>query len=271
LEINMSKASEHYQAGELKQAIAAAIEDVKKNPTDTARRSLLCDLLLFNCDIEKADKQLDAIGHQDPDAAVGIGLYRHLLRAEEARQQFYNDGRVPEFIGLPSDHLKLHLEASIRLREGNVAEAMSLLAKAEEKRPHCKGTCGGKAFDDFRDGDDLNASYFEVLTSTGKYFWIGIDQVEYLEIRKPTRPRDLVWVRAHMIVKDGPDGEVYMPTMYAGTHTNEDDRVRLGRSTDWKGKTGEPVRGVGQRTFLVGEEGKTILELGTVNFEQPGV
>ena len=71
------------------------------------------------------------------------------------------------------------------------------------------GTCDGVEFEDLRDLDDLMAPLFEVLTSNGKYYWVPIEQVELIEFRPVVRPRDLLWRRVRMVVKDGPDGEVY--------------------------------------------------------------
>ena len=44
------------------------------------------------------------------------------------------------------------------------------------------------------------------------------------------------------------------------------DSARLGRITDWVGGDGSPVRGIGQRSFLLGDESVGILELGRVEF-----
>jgi type VI secretion system protein ImpE len=257
----MTTAREHYEAGDLKQAVTAALEDVRNHPEDVNRRGLLAELLCFAGELDRADRQLDALGHQDPAVSVGVGLFRHLIRAEQARQQFYAEGRLPEFLDQPSEALRLHLEASIHLREGRPAEAAELLARAEAQRPHPAGTCDGKAFDDFRDLDDLVAPVFEVLTSNGKYYWIPAERVEVVEFRPPARPRDLLWRRAHMVVRGGPDGEVYLPALYAGTHAAADDRARLGRVTEWQGGDGAPVRGVGQRTYLVGDDARPVLEI----------
>jgi type VI secretion system protein ImpE len=254
-------ARELYEAGQLQEAVAAMNDEVKKNPTDLGRRGFLCELLCFVGNLERADAQLDAIGHQDPQSMPGVSLWRQLIRAEQARQQFYAEGRVPEFLGVPSPTLRQHLEASILLREGKTAEAARLLAMAEAERPKFAGTCDGKPIDDLRDLDDLAAPLFEVLTSTGKYYWVGMDQVELVEFRPPARPRDLLWLRAHMVVRDGPDGEVYLPTLYAGTHADPDEKMRLGRATDWRGGGDAPVRGVGLRTYLVGDADRTILEI----------
>jgi type VI secretion system protein ImpE len=258
-----------YEAGSLKDAIEAAKGEVRSRPTDTSIRGFLCELLCLTNELERADGHLDALVEQDPQATVGIQLFRQLIRAEQARQQFYTDGRVPEFLNVPSPVLQMHLEASILLREGKVAEATQKLAAAEEQRTKVSGTCDEQPFTDFRDLDDLTAPFFEVLTSTGKYYWVPIEHVDLIEFRAPSRPRDLLWQRAHMIVRNGPDGEVYLPTLYFGTAAETDDRVRLGRVTDWRGGEGTPVRGIGQRTFLIGEDSKSILELKELAFAQP--
>lgn len=262
------KATQLYQAGDLTAAVAAALEEVKQAPSDSGRRGFLCELLCFTGDLERADRQLDTLTNLAPEAAVGIALFRQLIRAEQARQQFYSIGAMPEFLGEPTPALKLYLEASIYVREQRPEEAAKLLAQAEEQRPKPKGICNGQPFEDFRDLDDLTAGFFEVLTSTGKYFWIPIERVETIEFRPPARPRDLLWQRAHLIVHNGPDGEVYLPTLYAGTSADADDKVRLGRYTDWRGGPGVPVRGAGQRTFLVGDEARSILELKEITIYQ---
>jgi type VI secretion system protein ImpE len=257
-------ASEHYKAGRLQAAIDAAIEEVKKQPTNPVPRGLLAELLCFAGEWERADKQLDALSHQDPSVAVGVALFRQLIRAAQARDDFYASGRVPEFLDKPSPQMTQILEASIYLREGKNADAAKLLEQAEAQRPRPAGTCNGKPFDELRDTDDLTASVFEVLTSTGKFYWIPMERVEHIEFRAPARPRDLLWRPAQMIVHDGPDGEVYLPALYAGAAKETDDVMRLGRATDWR--DGPPVRGVGQRTFLVGDAGMSIMEMQEVTF-----
>ncbi len=262
-------AKEHYQAGNLAEAIAAAGEDVKRHPTDVSRRGFLCELLCFTGDLQRADVQLETIAQQDPQSAVGITQLRQVIRAEQARQQFYTDGRLPDFLGEPSPCLKQHLEASIRVREGKLGEASELLATAEQSRPRVAGQGNGEPFDDLRDLDDLTASFFEVLTTTGKYYWIPMERVEVMEFRPPTRARDLIWRRVHMVVSGGPDGEVFLPALYAGSHADPDNRIKLGRMTEWRGGEGTPVRGFGQRLFLMGDEARTILELQEITFLNP--
>jgi type VI secretion system protein ImpE len=260
-------AGELFKAGRLAEAIAAATDEVKRHPTDSSKRGLLAELLCFAGQWERADLHLDALGQQDPQAMMGISMFRQLIRGEQARQQFFTEGRVPEFLDKPSPCLQLHLEASIRIREGNFGEAVTMLEQAEELRPKVHGVWNSERFDDLRDLDDLVAPVFEVVTSTGKYYWIPIERVELIECRAPARPRDLLWRQVHMVVTDGPDGEVFLPTLYAGAHAETDDLARLGRKTDWRGGEGSPVRGVGQRSFLVGQSDHTILEFKELTIE----
>jgi type VI secretion system protein ImpE len=254
-------AKELFKAGALTEALAAAADDVKQHPVDLARRGFFCELLCFAGELSRADAQLDALGHQDPQLTLGISMFRQLIRAEQARQQFYAEGRVPEFLEPPAPHLKRCLEASICAREGRPVEAVVLLDEAERLRPIVSGICDGRSFEGLRDIDDLTAPFFEVLTSNGKYYWIPIERVELIEFRTPERPRDLLWRRVHMVVMGGPDGEVFLPTLYAGSATDPDQRIRMGHMTDWHGGDGSPVRGAGQRMFLVGDDGRGILEL----------
>ena len=258
--------AEHFQAGDLTEAINGATEAVKADPTDTSARSLMAQMLCFSGELERADSHLDAIGQQDPMAAVGAALVRQLIRGEQARQQCFHEGRVPELLQDPSPHMKLHLEALICLREEKQAEAADLLGQAEELRPRLSGSCNGDDFDDFRDLDDRTAGFLETLTSNGKYYWVPMDRIEVIEFKKPEKSLDLLWQPAHMVVEGGPDGDVYLPVMYAGSHAHDDDQLRLGKATEWTETDGGPVRGIGQRVLLVGENDLPVLQIHNLTF-----
>lgn len=162
--------------------------------------------------------------------------------------------------------MELELRASIALREGSSREAANFLQQAEAQRPVVAGTLDGAPFEDFRDLDDLSAAHFEVLTSTGKYYWIPVASVTTLEFRPVERRRDLLWRRALMTVTDGPDGEVFIPAIYGSRTTEMEPGYRLGHTTEFVGQEGGPTLGLGLRSFLVGEDSRTIHELGKLEF-----
>ncbi len=264
------QAKKLYQEGKLKDAVAAALEEVKARPGDAGARGFLCQLLCFAGDLERAERQLDALAQIDAQLGVGVALVRHLLRAEQARRQFLSDGRLPEFLEPPPPELKSRIEAAILLREKKPAEAAAALERAEAAHAPVSGVCDGKPFDDLRDLDDLCGSSFEVFTSNGKYYQIPFAKVDQVEFHPPKNIQDILWRAAHMVVRGGPDGEVYIPALYGGTHASADDRVRLGRETQWEGGDGTPARGVGQRMLLAGEREAGILEIKTIEFHAAG-
>ncbi len=256
-----------FKAGKLSEAIDAANAAVRKTPGDAGARVVLAELLVFAGNLDRADLILDAASQIEPEAAIVTAEFRQLLRAEQARRQLKRDGRLPEFVGEATPALHSLLAALVAEREGDIEQAARLAAEAEERRPRVAGFAGDSEFDDFRDADDLTAGLFEVLTTTGKYFWIPTERVDTIEFHPPKRPRDLIWRRATMSVRQGPDGEVYIPVLYANDDLSLPNKLKLGRETDWQGET--VVRGVGQRLFLVGEDAMPIMDLTTLEFKEP--
>jgi type VI secretion system protein ImpE len=259
-----------FSAGKLDAAIEAANAAVRRAPTDLGARILLAELLLFARNLDRCDLVLDAAAQADPTAAVVVAEFRQLLRAETARRQLNREGRMPEFLGEPTPALKAALAGFVAMRAGDEAEAERQAALAEKLRPRVAGARGPGAdetrFLDFRDMDDLYAGFFEVLTTTGKYFWIPTERVVSLEFHTPRRPRDLAWRRATISVSDGPDGEIYVPAIYDCAERDLADDLRLGKATDWSQRNEGPVRGVGQRMFLVDDEALPLLSLQNLRF-----
>jgi type VI secretion system protein ImpE len=252
--------------GRLSDAIAAAQAKLRSSPTNLDARVLLAELLICAGNLERADVIIDAAPAIDSTTVLVAAEFRQLIRAEIARRQLFLDGRVPEFLSGPTAAQRLQLAALVSLRGGDADEAARQSELAEATRPRAPGFSGETAFDDFRDADDLLAGTFEVLTTTGKYFWVPTERVAAAEFHAPTRTRDLIWRRVSMSVADGPEGDVYMPATYiaAGPVT---DAQRLGRETDWRDVGGGLMRGVGQRMFLAGDEGMNSMSLTTLRFD----
>lgn len=260
----MSTTHDALRSGLLAEALAAQTAEVKRRPTDVDARGLLVEVLCLAGELERADAQLETIVAQATDRTHGAALLRQLVRAERWRRQFWSEGRVPELTAAPGAQVKLALEASIRLRERAFDAAGALYAQAEELRAPLRGLCDGEAFDDLRDLDDRLGGLLEVLTSTGKYFWIALEQVESLEFDAPERPVDLLWRSARISVRSGPEGAVFVPALYAPDE-GASDAHKLGRATDWVALgTQGAMRGLGQRTLLVGERDVPLLEVGRI-------
>src|SRR5258708_2719348 len=100
------------------------------------------------------------------------------------------------------------LTEAIRIMNGEVSDH-----PREEARPRAAGSENGRPFDDFRALDDLTAGFFEVVTSTGKYYAIPTESVIAVTFKPPQRPSDLIWRQAQMVVRDGPEGDVFLPAV----------------------------------------------------------
>jgi len=256
-----------FKSGNLTAAIAGITQEVKRRPADVQARGFLAELLCFAGALDRADNQLSIVADQDSARAVPVAQFRQLLRAETARRQCFEEGRLPQFLAPPPPHIEKALRALAALRAGNGAEAADLLAEAETLRPATPGRCDDQPFDDLRDADDLTAGLIEVLTVTGHYHWIPLGEVVEIAFQPPQRPRDLLWRRARLSVLSGPDGEVFIPALYPTVPADAGDAVRLGHTTLWSDQPGLPVRGIGQRLFLAGERDVAITEIATLRFE----
>ncbi len=258
--------NEHYAAGRLQDAIKAQTDAVKAAPADPNKRLFLFELQAFAGDLERARRQIDAVKYDDPQTDVGVSAYRKLLEAEESRRKLFRDGVAPAFFHPAPDHVRLRLDAAQRLREKNYAEAADLLNRAAEASPPLKGQLNDKPFDGLRDADDLFGAVLEVMAH-GVYYWVPLEEVLALAMNPPRYPRDLLWFPTRMTLRDGQEGEVYLPALYPGSHESADDALKMGRATDWRSEPGGPVVGVGCKTFVFGEEPITLLEMRQVVFE----
>ena len=105
--------------------------------------------------------------------------------------------------------------------------------------------------------------------AAGAYLWIPLEHVEAIEIQKPSKLRDLLWIPA--LVQTGPAfkdkelGEVLFPVLAPGSGQRADANVRLGRATEWD-EAGELSIPFGQRCFLVDGEEIPLLDIRKIEF-----
>ncbi|HVA51443.1 MAG TPA: type VI secretion system accessory protein TagJ [Pirellulales bacterium] len=254
------EAKQLFEQGDLAGAIQAVTAEVKARPTDATRRTFLFELLSFAGDLDRAERQLEAIGHLDAASEWPVQVYKNILHAERLRRRLFSDGLRPEFLLDPPPYAQLHLDAVNRLREGRPGEAQEVLGRAEAMRPAVQGDLNGQACDEIRDCDDLLAPFLEVIVLRD-YVWLPWEQLKELEVAQPERPRDLLWLPARIVLVDGSQRRGYLPTLYCGSHEHTDDRVKLGRITDWKQTDDGPTVGVGLHTLLAGDDAVGLLDV----------
>ena len=251
-------ATELFKAGQLSAAVEAQLQAVKAARATRASGSS-CSSCWPSPATSSTGGRSSALHYDNPDLEQAADAYRKLLDAEQLRRQLFAGGLAPHSLAEAPEYVRLRLAAVDCLREGKPAEAQALLENAAEASPTVRGRLNGKPFDGLRNTDNLFGPVLEVL-SQGAYFWLPLEQVDSLVLSAPHSPRDLLWAPAHLNVRDGPEGDVFLPALYPGSHEHADDAVKLGRTTDWKGGEAGPVLGAGLRTFLAGDNPITLLE-----------
>lgn len=255
-----------FRSGRLQDAIAAQTALVRAAPTEVAHRWFLAELLCFAEEWERADRLLDTIATQAAKLASAALGFRRLLRGEDTRRQVMAEGRAPQIIGAHGALLYPAVEALVCLRDGQPREASAKLGAGETPIAVTGVRNGKDQFAVFRDLDDLCAGFVEFVTESGDYHWVPVADLACLEVRRLAQARDLLWRPARLEIAGGPGGEVYLPALYVAGGAGMDESLRLARRTEWVEREGEPVRGLGQRMFLVGDEDVPLHELGRIEF-----
>ncbi len=253
-------AKELLDAGDLSAAIAQVSAELREAPANTAKRTFLFELLCCAGELDRAAKQLDVIGTEGTDRELAVQPYRNALDGERKRRRAFSESLVP---GLPKNvpgYTRLHLEAVNRIRERNFDEARALLEEAEAARPAVGGTINGEPFEDLKDADDLLGPFLEVITANN-YSWIPWEAVRSVTIEQPKHLRDLVWLPAHVELDIGSLGEVFLPVMYESSYRHPDDRVKLGRMTDWQAGIEGLSLATGQKLLVAGDRDWPLLEV----------
>jgi type VI secretion system protein ImpE len=228
-----------YRAGELKPAIDALGDELKKQPLDAKRRTFLFELLCFAGEYSRAEKQLDILSDASPEAAAGAMLYRSALHAERERQDMFERDALP--IGT------VH--------------------------PSPSGNLNGEAFAGLADADPRIGAHLEAFIA-GSYTWIPFAYIESVETEPPKRLRDLLWMPA--ILHATSDfrlqdlGEILLPIIAPLSWKHPDDAVRLGRATVWEEDSKRGEVPFGQKLLLSGEEEVSLLEMRKLSFHHAG-
>lgn len=264
----MNDAKLQLDAGNLTGAVESALKLVKTNPTNETARTFLFELSCFAGDWDRAEKQLEVIGHQDTKAMIGALIYRQNFKAERDRMKYFSDGVRPQIMGAEPPHLGGLLDALNYVREGKLDEARAAIDRVEENRPAYACEVNGEGFSDFRDYNDLTMCVFEAIFKDN-YVWLPFENVLSINFFKPKTLRDLYWIQAEVEMVNGLQGEMFFPALYSGSWKSDNDQVRLGRMTDWREMGNEVFAGEGMKLFWMDGRDKSILDFTSIKFNQP--
>jgi type VI secretion system protein ImpE len=262
-------AKELIAAGRLLEARTQLTAEVKAAPSDAGRRALLFQVLSFLGEWEKADRHLDMMVSLNPSSETGILTYRNLLGAEKKRTDVLHGKGTPDFLSTAPDYLGIWLAAVDKAANGRPDEAVDMIGRAETGWTTLKGTLDGRAFVGFADTDTLLRPFL-VLIMHDRYIWVPFESIAELSVSPPKTLLDLLWTQARLTTWEGLNVHGYLPVRYPDTHLHEDERVKMGRETQWV-STGESLtRGVGQHVYQAGNDDVSLLDIREAAFQGPG-
>lgn len=263
----MNDAKLQLDAGNLSGAVEAALKLVKANPTDETARTFLFELSCFSGDWDRAEKQLNVIGHQDANAMIGSLIYRQNFKAERDRMKLFAAGLRPETAMPLPDYVEDLLKANALVGQGKTAEARTLFDQVEEKRPAFPCTVNGERFSDLRDYNEATMCVFEIIVKDS-YVWLPMEQVKTIKFMERKSLRDIFWLQAEVQMTNGTGGEMFFPSLYVNSWKNEDDSIRLGRTVDWRDAGDDIFVGEGTKLFWMDGGDRSVLDLQTIVFDQ---
>ena len=247
--------------GNLSEALSKTQEDVRKTPDRVEERILLFQLYCLNGDWLKAKKQLPIIKKMRPESLPMVETYSLLIDMESLRQDVFSGKRTPLLFGEPHSWISYLLQAIKFDSEHNSPAANNLRNQAFEEATAIPGQINGIQFDWLADSDPRLGPVLEVMMSNA-YYWIPFSAIKTIRIQEPKDLRDMVWMPTNLQWINGGPAVGFIPTRYAGTLNQTDQRLKLSALTTWVGD--EPL---GQRTFVHPNGEVSLMDIRNITFD----
>ena len=259
-------AKELIKLGQLSEARKKLTEAVRSSPSDSASRTLLTQVLAFSGEWDKAESHLETIALQDPKRETGVQVFKNLVHAEKERAEVYRLERRPACFGTSPPYLEKYCAALSSISRKNVGEALELFEQIDSERPPVSGRMNDVTFSGFKDTDAVLSLVLEVMLYE-RYLWVPFESIREVRIERPKTLFDLLWIPTHITLWEGLAANCYTPVIYPDSSSHDNDRVKLGRITEWVPLGGPFSKGMGQHVFETDESEVAVLEIRDIVFD----
>lgn len=244
--------------GKLADALSQLTDHVRNKPADLAARGQLIELLCLDGQLERADQQLNLLVQQHPETLTGAWKLRLLIRAQQARLDFHAGADSAELFNAAGDDVAALLALNVARRDGDAASLAAAAATLEAERGSSRCQLNQQAVAELRDIDDTLGGFVELFGTDGKFYLARVSELVELTLKPATSLVESIWRPVSVIIKDGPEGEAFLPLTYVDSHS---DAEKLGRETDWQQLAPQVFRGRGLKTWLAGDEALPLAQL----------
>lgn len=246
--------------GQIAAARAELVDRVKRSPTDISARSLLFQVMLLCGEWDKAGRQLEIAATQKGSPDMNRAVYQQLIQAEKERIAVSRMAQQPTFFPEIPDFSEDFFQAREWLAAGRIDDAADRFARIDATLPVIRGTVNGKPFRGFMETDSTLRYFIEAIEYE-RYLWVPITSIRELAVTPPTTLIDLIWAKARITTWEGLTMGCFLPVCYPNSFASDDDRIRLGRLTDWKSLGGGFTQAVGQHVYDIGGTDHALYEI----------
>jgi type VI secretion system protein ImpE len=256
------------EASDLRAALAEVQQRVRTQPSDPKPRILLFQLQAVLGEWSRAMNQLQVLADLDAATLPMVHTYREAIRCEELRTKVFAATATPWVFGQPERWLALLLEALRQTADRQYGPAQALRDEAFALAAPVSGTINGEPFAWIADADPRLGPVCEAVVN-GAYYWIPFDRLRALRLSAPEDLRDLVWLPAEFVFANGGEAVGLVPTRYPGSEISDDDRIRLGRKTEWQEPAAGVFLGLGQRVLTTDAGEYALLDIREIDLASP--
>jgi type VI secretion system protein ImpE len=255
--------------GHIDEARAMLADQVKKAPSDIQARSVLFQVMLLCGEWDKARRQLEIVAAQQTSTNMNLPVYRQLIEAEKERLAVARMETRPAFFPEIPSYGEVFFQALDRLKNEKIDEAQHLFDTIDADLPPVQGTLNGEPFTGFRD-TDTSLAYFIEAIEYERYLWVPIGNIRELAVAAPQNLIDLIWAKGRITTWEGLTMGCFLPVLYPNSFESGDDRIRLGRLTDWQPLGGPFASAVGQHVYDIGGRDHALFEIKEALFTLAG-
>jgi type VI secretion system protein ImpE len=246
--------------GQIDNARAMLVDQIKKSPGDFQARSLLFQVMLLCGEWDKARRQLDIAASQQAAPDMNASVYQNLIQAEKERVTVSKLEQRPTFFPDIPEYSEDFFHALELLKNGKTEDAGKLFSSIDARLGEVKGTVNGKPFIGFKETDTTLAYFIEAIEYE-RYLWVPIANIRELAVSPPRTLIDLIWAKGRITTWEGLTMGCFLPVLYPNSFECDDDRIRLGRMTDWKDLGGGFTKAVGQHVYDIGGTDLSLFEI----------
>lgn len=241
---------------------------IREDPTNSAPRIFLFQILALQGNWERALRQLKTLGELDPGTLAMAWCYRNAIQCEILREKVFRGDVTPSIYGEPGEWTALLLESLKLTAGGQPAEGANLRRQAFELAAAIPGVIDNQPFAWIADADSRIGPMLELMLE-GRYGWAPVEAIAEVHIEEPTDLRDFVWIPVHIQWRNGGEAHGLMPSRYPYSYRNDDPSLTLARKTLWENCGGEFYQGYGQRMWATDQNEYPLLSCRHIQIQPP--